>query len=88
MFKENLYIIGRKNFRNEERMIDFYLIFSNGTETYLFTKRYSNNSYELCKGGIRINDLISTRRRDFGIMRLVECMKRMVPYIKQEFEVA
>lgn len=87
MFKENIKIIGRKNFKGRDRLIDFYIIMSCGREEYVFSKKYSNNSYDLCKGGIRINELIVTKSRDFGIMRIVEHMKRMVPYIKEEFQV-
>lgn len=88
MFEENIWIIGRKNFKGNCRWIDFYLIMASGEEKFIFTKKYSHHSYDLCKGGIRINELIVTKSRDFGIMRVVDHVKRMKRYIKEEFQVA
>lgn len=48
-------------------------------------KKYSDKSYRLCKGGIRVNDLVTTRCKDFAIMRLVDSMKRMMPYFISEY---
>ena len=87
MFKENIRIIARKNFKGCKRIIDFYIKMPSGKEEYLFSKKYSNNSYDLCKGGIRINTLITIKSKDFGVMRVVKHFKRMVPYIKDEFKV-
>lgn len=85
MFKENLVVIGRKNFRDNTKKIDYFLRDSVGREEYLFTKNYSNNSYNLCKGGVRINTLLVTKNKDYRIMRLVEHLKRFVPCLKQEY---
>lgn len=75
-----------KNFRHEDKMIDFYVINTDGERNYAFSKRFTNNAYELCKSGISVNSLLSVRSRDTGIMQLVKQANRMVGYLADEYE--
>lgn len=52
---------------------------------YAFSKTYTNNSYDLCKAGIRVNDLISRRTRDTGVMRVVKYTNLLLPYFVEEY---
>lgn len=77
----NLRLIGLKNFKGQDRRIDYYLITTDNNRLYAFTNVYTNHSYDLCKSGIRIDDLISKKCRDEGVMRLVRSANRMIPYL-------
>lgn len=52
---------------------------------YAFSKTYTNNSYDLCKAGIRVNDLISRRTRDTGVMHVVKYTNLLLPYFVEEY---
>ena len=88
MVKTNVLVIGVKNFRGKEKMTDYYWILPTGEKIYAFSSRYTDNTYKLCKGGIRLNDLLCKKTHDIGVMNLVKRMKIMVPYLKEEYEVA
>ena len=42
--------------------------------------------YNLCKSGILVNDLASRRSRDTGVMRLVNQVNRMLPYLAEIYD--
>ncbi len=88
MVKTNVLVIGIKNFKGKDKLTDYYWILTNGTRIYAFSRRYTDNTYNLCKGGIRLNDLLCKKTHDTGIMYLVKRMKVMVPYLKEEYDVA
>ena len=75
-----------KNFKNEDKLIDYYVINADGTRIYAFSKRFTYNSYDLCKSGIIINDLLSIRSRDTGITQLVRSANRMMGYLADEYQ--
>ena len=79
-------IIGRRNFKGEKKMIDYYLITSGNRMIYAFTRKYSSAAYELCKSGIRANDLAAKKSKDVSVMKLVDYYKLMVPYLADEYE--
>jgi len=62
------------------------LITKDNEQLYAFTNVYTRNSYDLCKSGIRVNDLVGRRTRDTGIMRLVKLTNRMLPYLADIYE--
>ena len=88
MIKTNVSVLAVKNFKGEKKLTDYYLILPNGERVYAFSKAYTDNTYKMCKGGIRINDLLTKRTQDSGIMSLVKRMKFMLPYLKEEYGVA
>ena len=77
---EQIKILGVKNFKEDERLVDYYLV-THREKIYAFSKIYTNNSYEICKSGIRVNELVAIKTRDSGIMRLVKYTNFMLPYL-------
>ncbi len=88
MVKTNVLIVGVKNFKGKDKNIDYFLLMPDGERIYAFSILYTDHTYAMCKGGIRINDLLTQRTRDSGVMRLVKRMKFMLPYLKEEYNVA
>lgn len=86
ILEDNLKMIGIKNFKGNDRKIDFYLINKNNEKLYAFTNPYTHHSYDLCKSGAIINDLVCKRTRDTGVMRLVKQLNRMLPYLAEIYE--
>lgn len=78
-------LVAVKNNKGEKRALDYYFEIS-GNRKYAFTKSYANNVYELCKSGIRVNELVKTRVRDEKIMKLVSYLKATMPYFTDECE--
>ena len=74
----------KRNFRT----IDFYITMPGGERLYAFTKNYSEKVYEICKKGIRINDLITRKSRDKGMMNLVKYTNYIMPYLYEYYELA
>lgn len=88
MVKTNVWIVAVKNFRGVDKLVDYYMVFPDGERIYVFSKKYTDRTYSMCKGGIRINDLLTKRTQDSGVMSLVKRMKFMLPYLKEEYGVA
>ena len=88
MVRTNVLVIAVKNFKGKDKLIDYYLILPDGEKIYAFSRRYSDNTYKMCKGGVRINDLLTKKSHDTAIMYLVKRMKFMLPYLKEEYNVA
>lgn len=82
----NIKIIGIKNFKNECKKVDYYLITKENEYLYAFTNEYTRNAYDMCKAGIAVNSLIGRRTRDNGIMKLVKRTNRMLPYLAEYYE--
>ncbi len=83
---EDIRIVGIKNFGGKSKMIDFFIVVPNKEKIYAFSKRYTNNTYDMCKAGIRVNDLIRRKSRDTGVMRVVNYTNLVLPYLAQEYE--
>lgn len=85
MMEKNIKVVGIKNFKGADKLIDFYLVTENQDKIYAFSKIYTHRTYELCRSGIRVNDLLTTRSRDTGVMRLVKYTKVIMPYLAEEY---
>lgn len=85
MMEKNIKVVGIKNFKGTDKLIDFYLVTENQDKIYAFSKIYTHRTYELCRSGIRVNDLLTTRSRDTGVMRLVKYTKVIMPYLAEEY---
>lgn len=71
---------------DEERMVDYYIEQPGTKRIYAFTIPFSKNSYDYCKSGARINEVLTKRSKDRGIMRLVNRTKIMVPYLAEYYD--
>lgn len=88
MVKSNIIIVGVKNFTGADRKVNYYLIMPDGNRIYAFTRKFTQKTYEMCKGGIRVNDLLTRRSEDYSVMSLIKYLKFMMPYFKEEYFVA
>ena len=84
--KDYVQLIGIKNFKGEDKMIDYYITYPGSERIYAFTRKYTQNTYDLCKSGIRINDLSTRRTRDRAVMKLVDYLNIMLPYLCEYYE--
>ncbi len=83
--EKNVKVVAQKNFKGEKKMIDYYLVTESHEKIYAFTRKYANSTYELCKAGIRVNDLLTFRSRDTGVMCLVKYTRIIIPYLAEEY---
>ena len=81
--QNNMRIIGIRNFRGGAKRIDYFLITPGNEKLYAFSCTYTHKSYDMCKSGIMVNDVVGKRSRDPGVMRLVNQTKRMIPYLAE-----
>lgn len=75
-------LIATKSSRNE---IDYYIITSKNKRLYAFTRPYSMKTWDLCKSGIRINELMYKKINHEGVMLLVKYVKYIMPYLSEEY---
>ena len=85
-YDQNMKLVGRKNFKGEKKQIDFFIVTAGNQMFYAFSHRYTASAYDMCKSGIRVNELAAKRSRDTGIMRLVNYYNLMAPYLAEEYE--
>ena len=83
----NYLVVGEKNFSGKDKVVDYYLI-AGDEKIYAFSRIYTHHSYEMCKSGIRVSDLLTKRSRDTGVMRVVKMANRMIPYLIEYHELA
>lgn len=81
----NINLIGIKNFKKRDKLIDYYLVLPDQTKLYAFSRTYTHSTYNMCKSGILVNELLGTRSRDTSIMRLVKYTNVMMPYLVEEY---
>ena len=86
--ERNVKVVGEKNLKGEEKLIDYYIVTEAQERIYAFSKVYTHHTYNLCKSGIRVNDLMTTRSRDTSVMRLVKYTKVIIPYLAEEYNLA
>ena len=79
-------MIGVKNFKGKDKLIDYFIEIPGKERIYAFSKKFAQNAYDMCKSGIRVNDLSTKRTRDRGIMKLVERLNSMLPYLSEYYE--
>ena len=85
--RENVLLEGRIKNQNGKWLIDYYIVIPDQKKVFAFRKHYTKGTYELCKSGIRVNELTTLRSRDRAIMKLVEYMNRMLPYLVDYYEI-
>lgn len=80
----NVCLVGIKE-RGESgnRKVSYFLRTDNNKMLYAFSRNYSRHTYDLCKAGIRVNDLVSRRTRDTAVMNLVDYTNLMLPYLAE-----
>lgn len=83
---DRITVVGNLKGHGRDRMIDFYLVSPGGEKEYAFTRRYSNRSYDLVRGGISVKRLLGTRSKDRMVMKLVDYLSYMMPYFVDEIE--
>lgn len=71
--------------RNNREEINYYILTPDNERFYAFTRPYSKKSWDMCKSGIRVNDLVTTRTKNTGIMLLVKYTKYILPYLCEEY---
>lgn len=86
ILEEQVRIFGVKNFEGKEKLIDFYIDQPGQERIYAFSKVYTQNTYNICTSGVRINELSCKRTRDRGVMRLVNYLNVMLPYLTEYYE--
>ncbi len=83
---DRIEMVGNVRGHGRNRVIDFYLTSPAGEKEYAFTRRYSNRSYDLVRGGISVKRLLSLRSKDCMVMNLVKYLSYMMPYFTEEIE--
>lgn len=78
-------LIATKNNHNE---INYYILTSKNEKLYAFTRPYSMKTWELCKSGIRLKELMRKRTSHEGVMLLVKYTKYIMPYLYEEYGLA
>ncbi len=85
--KENVLLEGRFSTKKGKWMIDYYIVIPDQKEVFAFQRNYTKGTYELCKSGIRVNELTTIRCRDKAIMNLVKYMNKVLPYLVEYYEI-
>ena len=83
---EHVKMIGIKNFKGDEKLIDYYVLVPGCEKMYAFSKVYTHNTYDMCKSGVRINELLTKKSRDAGVMRLVKYRHVIMPYLTEYYD--
>ncbi len=61
-----------KCLKKGEKRLDYYIEMPGKQKMYAFTRAYTNGTYDICKSGIRINELSTKRSHDKSVMKLVD----------------
>lgn len=78
----NVRLVGiKENGKGSNRKVSYYLQTDKNEMLYAFSRNYSRHTYDLCKAGIRVNDLVSRRTRNTAVMNLVDYTNLMLPYL-------
>lgn len=86
ILEEQVKLTGVKNFKRCEKLIDYYIGQSGQNRIYAFSKVFTQKTYDMCKAGIRINELSAKKSRDRGVMRLVDYLNVMLTYLSEYYE--
>lgn len=86
ILEEQVRLTGVKNFTGKDKLIDCYIEQPGQDRIYAFSKIFTQNTYDMCKSGIRVNELSTKRSRDRGVMRLVNYLNVMLPYLSEYYE--
>lgn len=74
-----------KNFNPKGKFIDYFIDVPGEEKIYVFSKRYSESTYNLCKSGMRLNRLMCTKTRNQPVMQLVKYTRFLLPYLIEEY---
>ena len=85
ILKEQAKLLGVKNFQGEDKMIDYYITIPGKADIYAFSKKYTHTTYDICKSGIRVNEISTKRSRNRSVMRLVNYLNVMLPYLTEYY---
>ena len=86
ILEERVKLYGVKDEDGKEKVVHYYIQCPGMERIYAFTRPYSAGIYEICKSGIRINDLSTRRTRDKAIMKLVKYLNVMLPYLCEYYD--
>ena len=86
ILEEKVKLYGIKDGEGRDRVVHYYIQYPGAERIYAFTKPFSTGTYEICKSGIRINDLSTRRTRDKAVMKLVEYLNVMLPYLCEYYD--
>ncbi len=82
----NIKLVGVKNFRKDRKMIDYYLVTGKGDRLYACNRAYTKSSYDICKSGTFVTELLSKRTRNVAVMNLINYLRFMMPCLCEEYE--
>lgn len=72
--------------RKNKEEVNYFIQTPTNEMIYAFTRDFSLKEWDICKSGIRIDDLFTKKRRHEGVMNLVKHAKYIVPYLCQEYD--
>ena len=84
--KENVRLVAVENDAGKVRKLDYYIQCPGRGMVYAFSRKYTNRTFALCRAGIRVNALACRRSHNKGVMGLVSHMNRMLPYLKEWYD--
>lgn len=70
--------------RKDGEEVNYYIQTSTNEMIYAFTRDFSLKEWNICKSGIRVDDLLTKKRRHEGVMNLVKHAKYIIPYLCRE----
>lgn len=87
VLKDKVRIVGVRNDKRPHNwMIDYYLVTPNQERLYAFSRKFTNGAYDLCKSPVFVNDISSLRSMDRGVMKLVNYLNYMLPYLVDYYD--
>ena len=86
ILEEKVKLYGIKEGEGRDRVVHYYIKCPGMDRIYAFTRPFSAGAYEICKSGIRVNDLSTRRSRDKAVMKLVKYLNVMLPYLREYYD--
>lgn len=80
-------IVAEKIEKNGKKKLNYYIQTKDRNKYYAFTKNYSTECYEMCKGGIMASKLVEKKCKNIAVMRLINHLKRMWKYLIEYYEI-
>jgi len=86
ILQDKVKLYGIMDEEGKQKVVHYYIQCPGMGRVYAFTRPYSKGTYELCKAGIRVNDLSTRRSRDKALMKLVKRLNVMLPYLREYYD--
>ena len=86
ILKDRVKLYGIKGGEGKDKVVHYYIQCPGMERIYAFTRPYTEGTYEICKSGIRVNDLSTRRTRDKAVMKLVKYLNVMLPYLREYYD--